>query len=304
MRYLKPNGTDLTVPVIAQGCMRIAEMTDAEVEALVKTDLENGIDFFDHADIYGRGACEARFGALLRREPSLRGRITVQTKCGIVPGEGYDFSCGHILGSVDGSLKRLNTERIDVLLLHRPDALCQPEEVAEALEALHAAGKVRYFGVSNFNPLQIALLKKYCRLPIVFNQLQFSPVHTGLVDCGIHVNTSEEASAVRDGMILDYCRLNDIVIQPWSPFRADSGTYIGNPAFQALNDALQAVAGRYGITVSAAAIAWILRHPAGMQPIIGTTNGARVSQIAKAADVTITRGEWYAIYRAAGNSVP
>ena len=152
MRYLKPNGTDLTVSVIAQGCMRIAEMTDAEVEALVKTDLENGIDFFDHADIYGRGACEARFGALLRREPSLRGRITVQTKCGIVPGEGYDFSRGHILDIVDGSLKRLNTERIDVLLLHRPDALCQPEEVAEALEALHAAGKVRYFGVSNFNP--------------------------------------------------------------------------------------------------------------------------------------------------------
>ena len=304
MKYFTPSGTDLSLPRIAQGCMRIAGLSDAEADRMIKSDLDCGINFFDHADIYSKGRCEEKFGAFLKRNPSLREKMTIQTKCGIVIGKSYDFSREHLTACVEGSLKRLGVETVDVLLLHRPDALCEPETVAEVFDDLHSSGKVKYFGVSNHNSFQIALLQKYCRQRLMFDQLQFSPVRTSMIDAGMHVNMTDKRGVARDGMVLDYCRLNDVTIQPWSPFRAAAGPYLGNPFYGKLNRALKSIAAKYDITDSAAVLAWILRHPAKMQPIVGSTDPARITAMAKAAEVTITHDEWYDVYRAAGNGIP
>ncbi len=292
---------------IAQGCMRISGLSDSDLERLVNEDLENGINFFDHADIYGgNGACESRFGDLLRRCPGLRSRMLIQTKCGIRPGS-YDFSRQHILSSVEGSLKRLGVETIDFLLLHRPDTLMEPEEVAGAFEELYKAGKVRHFGVSNHHPLQIELLQKAMPdLPLVINQLQFSITNTTMIDAGINVNMENAGAVNRDGMVLEYCRLKGITIQPWSPLQYGffEGPFIGSEKFPELNQALEKYAGEYGITPTGLAIAWILRHPACMQPIIGSVRPERMAEIARAADVTISHDTWYELYRASGKKLP
>ena len=304
MEYFTPKDTDLRASRIAYGCMRTAQLSDSELDRIIKTCLDNGINFFDHADIYSNGLCEEKFGNVLRDNPSLRDKMILQTKCGIVIGKGYDFRPEHILNCVEGSLKRLGTEHIDVLLLHRPDALCEPEEVASVFEQLYSSGKVRYFGVSNHNPYQIELLQKYCNRRLIFNQLQFSPVHTSMIDCGIHVNMNDRKSELRDGMVLDYCRLNDITIQPWSPFCAPDGTYLGNPQYGKLNDELVKLCKKYNLTDSAAVLAWILRHPAKMQPIVGTTSPLRIEGMVRATKIRITHEEWYDVYRAAGNDIP
>lgn len=304
MKYFTPESTELCVSRIAQGCMRIAGLSDRELDAMIGADLDAGINFFDHADIYSKGRCEEKFGAYLRRNPSVRDKIVIQTKCGIVIGKRYDFTEKHLIECAEGSLKRLNVEHIDVLLLHRPDALCEPETVAKVFDKLHGEGKVRYFGVSNHNSFQLQLLQKYVGHKLVFNQLQFGPAHTGMIDSGLHVNMTDSASVMRDGMTLDYCRLKGITVQPWSPFRAKNGRFIGSIFHLRLNRALKKIADKYGITVSAATLAWILRHPARMQPIIGSTDGVRIIGMAKAAETEITHEEWYDVYRAAGNSIP
>jgi predicted oxidoreductase len=231
--------------------------------------------------------------------------MLLQTKVGIRR-DSYDFSKEHILEAVDGSLKRLRTEYIDVLLLHRPDALVEPEEVAEAFTILENSGKVKYFGVSNQNPMQIELLRKFVKQSILFNQLQFSITNTGMVDAGINVNMEIDPSINRDGSILDYCRLKGITIQPWSPFQYGffEGVFLDNEKFPELNQKINALAAAKGVTNTAIAIAWILRHPAHMQPIVGTTNPGRLKDICKASDITLTHQEWYEIYLAAGNKLP
>lgn len=290
---------------VAQGCMRIAGLSDQALDTLIKQDLDLGINFFDHADIYGGGKCEERFGDFLKANPGLRDQMLIQTKCAIKSGA-YDFSKEHILSSVDGCLKRLQTDYVDFLLLHRPDTLCEPEEVAEAFEALHAQGKVKHFGVSNENPYQIQLLNKYLKEKICINQLQFGLGHTTMVDAGLNVNMNHDPATNRDGGVLDFCRLNDITIQPWSPFQYGffEGTFIGNPKFQTLNEKLEEIAGKYSITPTGLAIAWILRHPACMQPIVGSVNPQRLQQICDASDVTITRQEWYDLYCSTGKKLP
>ena len=290
---------------VAQGCMRIAGLSDQALDTLIKQDLDLGINFFDHADIYGGGKCEERFGDFLKANPGLRDQMLIQTKCAIKPGA-YDFSKEHILSSVDGCLKRLQTDYVDFLLLHRPDTLCEPEEVAEAFEALHAQGKVKHFGVSNENPYQIQLLNKYLKEKICINQLQFGLGHTTMVDAGLNVNMNHDPATNRDGGVLDFCRLNDITIQPWAPFQYGffEGTFIGNPKFQTLNEKLEEIAGKYSITPTGLAIAWILRHPACMQPIVGSVNPQRLQQICDASDVTITRQEWYDLYCSTGKKLP
>ena len=305
MKHIKVANSDLTVSEISLGCMRIAEMSHQEIATLIHTALDEGIDFFDHADIYGGGQSEERFSAALDMNPALRERMFLQTKCGIRQGS-FDFSKEHILNAVDGSLKRLRTDYVDVLLLHRPDALVEPEEVAEAFTILESSGKVRHFGVSNQNPMQIELLRKYVKQPILFNQLQFSITNTGMIDAGINVNMEIDPSIDRDGSILDYCRLHEITIQTWSPFQYGffEGVFLDNDKFPELNKAIDALAAAKGVTNSAIAIAWILRHPAKMQPIVGTTKPERVKEICKASDITLTRQEWYEIYRAAGNKLP
>ena len=295
-----------TASRVAQGCMRIAGLTGQALDALIKGDLDLGINFFDHADIYGGGECEARFGEFLKDNPGLREKMLIQTKCGIRPGR-YDFSKAHILEAVEGSLKRLGVERVDFLLLHRPDALAEPEEVAEAFSALKAAGKVKHFGVSNHDPLQIELLSRALGdEPIVADQLQFSLTNTTMIDAGINVNMENAGAVNRDGSVLNYCRLKGITIQPWSPFQYGffEGAFIGSDKFPALNAKLEEIAGRYGITPTGLAIAWILRHPAKMQPIVGSVRPERMAEIARAADITITHEEWYELYRASGKTLP
>lgn len=296
---------------VIQGCMRITDMSEAEVDRLIKTDLENGVTFFDHADVYSNGACEALFGKVLAKQPGLRDKITLQSKCGIVRGEvngnkAFDFSKEHLLETVNASLKRLQTDHLDYLLLHRPDALVEPEEVAEAFDELYSEGKVLHFGVSNQNPYQIELLKKTVRQPLEINQLQFSIMATGMVDAGINVNMTVDGATVRDSSILDYCRLNDVTIQAWSPFQYGffEGVFLDNPKFPELNKKIDEIAAKYGVSNNAIAVAWILRHPAEMQVILGTTNVSRVAESAKGADVTLTRQEWYDIYQVAGNKLP
>jgi predicted oxidoreductase len=305
MKYIKVANTDMAASEISLGCMRISQLTHAEISRLIHTALDEGINFFDHADVYGSGKSEEKFSEALDMNFGLRQKMILQTKCGIRR-DSFDFSKEHILEAVDGSLKRLRTDYLDVLLLHRPDALVEPEEVAEAFTILETSGKVKYFGVSNQNPMQIELLCKFVKQKIIFNQLQLSITNTGMIDAGINVNMQIDRSINRDGSILDYCRLKDIIIQPWSPFQYGffEGVFLDNPKFPELNQKISAIATDKGVTNSAIAIAWLLRHPAHMQPIVGTTNPVRVKDISKASGVTLTRQEWYQIYLAAGNKLP
>jgi len=305
MKYIKVPNTDMNASEISLGCMRISSMTNQEISTLIHTAMDEGINFFDHADVYGGGKCEEKFSEALEMNSSLREKMILQTKVGIRQGS-FDFSKEHILEAVDGSLQRLRTDHLDVVLLHRPDALVEPEDVAEAFTMLETSGKVKYFGVSNQNPMQIELLCKFVKQKIHFNQLQLSITNTGMIDAGINVNMQIDQSINRDGSILDYCRLKDIIIQPWSPFQYGffEGVFLDNSKFPELNQKINMIAADRGVTNTAIAIAWLLRHPAHMQPILGTTNPDRVKDACKASDVTLTRQEWYAIYLAAGNKLP
>lgn len=309
MKYVAAGGADLEAPAVIQGCMRIDALTQSELDALIKNNLEAGVNFFDHADIYGGGVCEEKFGQILKQQPSLRDQIFLQSKCGIVTGEKnnyFDFSKKHIIESVEASLRRLETDYLDYLLLHRPDALMEPEEVASAFDQLERQGKVLRFGVSNQNPMQIELLKTCVKQPLKINQMQLSVAHTCMIDEGIQVNTMFDGGACRDGSLLNYARLHKITIQCWSPFQhgAIEGTFMGNPDYPKINKVLQTIGEKYGITDSAAAVAWLLRHPADMQVIIGSCNLKRMREIVKACDVELSREDWYWVYKMAGNVIP
>lgn len=305
MRTMKLGTSNLEVPVIAVGCMRINSLDAAGAERFVQTALEEGANFFDHADIYGAGKCEEIFADAIHMNDDIREKIILQSKCGIRQGQ-FDFSKEHILDSVDKILQRLRTDYLDILLLHRPDALVEPEEVAEAFDKLESSGKVRHFGVSNQNPNQIALLKKHVKQPLVANQLQLSITNANMISNGVNVNMANESAINRDGSILDYCRLHDITIQPWSPFQFGffEGVFLDNPKFPELNAEIDAVAKKYDVSNTTIAIAWLLRHPAHMQPVTGTTSIERIKDCIKAGDIHLTREEWYAIFRAAGNILP
>ena len=294
------------VPAIAMGCMRIGKMDTKSVEALVQTALEEGVNYFDHADIYGKGACEEIFGQALKEMDVKREDIFLQSKCGIVPGVMYDFSKEHIIKSAEDSLKRLGTDYLDAFLLHRPDALMEPEEMAEAFDQLEKSGKVRYFGVSNHTPLQMALLRKCVRQPLCMNQMQFGLAHTGMIRSGIEANMTTPGAVDRDGGVLDYCRLNDITIQAWAPFQYGvfEGLFLGNEKYEQLNRKLAELEEKYQASGTAIAVAWILRHPANMQVLAGTTNPMRLKEICQAAGVSLTREDWYGLYLAAGNMLP
>lgn len=305
MKQIALGNTDWKASAIALGCMRITSLSGAECEALVRGAMEEGIDFFDHADIYAGGEAESFFAESVHMNAALREKMYIQSKCGIRPGR-YDFSKEYILSSVEGSLRRLQTDYLDVLLLHRPDALMEPEEVAEAFTRLQQEGKVRYFGVSNQNPAQIALLQKYMSQKLIVNQLQLSVTNCTMIDQGLNVNMENAPAVMRDGSVLDYCRLNDITIQAWSPFQYGffEGVFIDNPKFPALNAKLEELAQRYQATKNAVAIAWILRHPANIQAILGTTNLQRVKDVCKASEIRLTREEWYELYLSVGKQLP
>ncbi|MGI4893639.1 MAG: aldo/keto reductase [Janthinobacterium lividum] len=310
MKTFTLTGTDITVPEVVLGLMRIPEMSDAAVRELVGTARDAGIDFVDHADVYGGSphACERRFAEAMKLTASQRAELTIQTKCGIVAdGPYFDFSYEHILESVEGSLAALQTDYLDILLLHRPDALVEPEEVARAFDELSAAGKVRAFGVSNHTPAQLDLLRKFVNQPLVANQLQLSITHAPLVAQGVAANMQAlDQSISRDYGTLDYCRLHGITVQAWSPFQAGffNGVFLDNPDYPELNAVLDRLAAQYGVATLAIATAWITRHPAKTQVVLGTTNPERVAAAARGSDVTLTRAEWYELFRAAGYTVP
>lgn len=306
MKKVNWGSSSIQVPAVVMGCMRLTELSVSEAAKMIDTAMESGVTFFDHADIYGKGVCEERFQDAVKETGIRREEMWIQSKCGIVPGVMFDFSKEHIIASVEGSLKRLGTEYLDSLLLHRPDTLMEPEEVAAAFDELHASGKVRYFGVSNQNPMQMELLKKYVNQPLMANQLQFGVAHSSMIQSGIEVNMMTPGSLNRDGSVLDYCRLHDVTIQAWSPFQYGmfEGVFLGSEKFPELNQKIQEIAGKYGVSDTTIAAAWILRHPANMQVLSGTMNQKRFAQICQAADISLTREEWYSIYMAAGNILP
>ncbi|MFJ4174651.1 aldo/keto reductase family oxidoreductase [Microbacterium sp. NPDC089696] len=300
-----------TAPAVVAGMMRIDDKDDAHIRELYDAARTAGIDFFDHADIYGGRMhfCEERFAAALDLSVSERDEIVIQTKCGIVPAQGmFDFSYDHIMRQVEGSLTALRTDRIDVLLLHRPDALVEPEEVARAFDELEASGKVRAFGVSNHTPRQIDLLRTAVRQPLVANQLQLSITHAPIIAQPVAANMMGEGqSVVRDGGgIVEYCRINGITVQAWSPFQGGffTGVFLGNPEYAELNAVIDRLAAAHDVTPIAIATAWITRHPAHMQVVLGTTTPQRVRDAAVGADLELSRAEWYELFRAAGHLLP
>lgn len=303
--------TALSVPNVVLGLMRIADKGDDEVRALLGAARDAGIDFVDHADIYGPElhACERRFAEAMALSPSERAELTIQTKAGIVKdGPYFDFSYDHLVTSVEGSLEALRTDYIDVLLLHRPDALVEPDEVARAFDHLESSGKVRAFGVSNHTPRQIDLLRTAVRQPIVANQIQLSIPHAPAIAQGIAANMAgfDQSTTLDGGGIVDYCRVNSITVQAWSPLQSgtDAGVFLGSPAYAELNAVIDRLAAQYDVTPMAIATAWITRHPAGMQVVLGTTTPQRVTEAAAGSDLPLTRPEWYELFRAAGHRVP
>lgn len=304
MKTITIGGT-MSASSVSLGCMRMSGLDDKSVDAILDTALENGINYFDHADIYGGGNSERLFGAYLKRHAGIREKIFIQSKCAIHDGQ-YDFSKEHIISSVEGSLSRLGVDYLDALLLHRPDTLMEPQEVAEAFSILETSGKVRHFGVSNHNPMQIELLKTAVKQPLIINQLQFSITEAGMVTSGMNMNMKNAESVMHDGSVLEYSRIQNITIQTWSPFQHGffKGTFVDNTDYPELNAKLADVAEAYNLSKTGAAAAWILRHPANMQLIAGTMNPAHLTDICKAADVTLSRSEWYGIYHAAGYCLP
>lgn len=297
------------VSTIVQGCMRMPSLSDAEAQRVIRNAVELGVNFFDHATCYGKkGEAETRFGEAFRKTGIAREDVFIQSKCGIYPERSvFDWSRPSVLKAVDEILARLQMDYLDALLLHRPDLLFEPEEVAETFDELYAAGKVRHFGVSNLAPAPIDLLKKYLQRPLVFNQLQFSLEQSQLIDQDLYVNNkTTDASTSRDVGLINYCRLNEITIQAWSPLQYGffEGIFIDNPKFPALNAALEEVGKKYGISKTATAIAWILRHPAKMQVIVGTMTPERLRDICSAREVVLDRDDWYKLYLASGKFLP
>lgn len=305
-------GGEVEASVVALGCMHMAEKTVDEADRAVMAALDAGVTFFDHADIYGNGRSEEIFSEVLARHPGLRDRILVQSKCGIHrdgSGRGaYNFSKDYILTSVDGILSRLGTDHLDFLLLHRPDPLMEPDEVAAAFEQLRASGKVLHFGVSNHTPGQMALLGSALGSDtrLLANQMQFSLAHTLMIDQGIATNLAWDNAVDRDGGTIDFCRLNNITVQCWSPLQYGffDGHFVGSEKYAELNAVLDAIAETHGTTPDAIAVAWILRHPAHMQVMLGSINPERISAVCAASELELTRREWYDLYLAAGNQLP
>lgn len=306
MKNMRLGNTDLEVSSIGIGCMRMGGCTVQQTDAFVKETMDMGVNFFDHADIYAGGEAERIFGQVLSDNPGLREKMVLQSKAGIVPRTMYDNSKEYLVNAVDGILKRLQTEYLDVFLIHRPDALAEPDEVAEAFDELHKAGKVRHFGVSNHNSMQMELLSSYLSQPLIVDQLQLSITNSNMIRSGMEVNMETEGACDRDGSVLDYCRLKNITIQTWSPFQYGmfEGVFIGSEKYPKLNEGLNRIAAEHSVTPTTIAAAWILRHPAKMQLISGSMKAARQKEICQATELTLSKKEWYEIYLAAGHILP
>lgn len=306
MKTITLGSSQLNIPRVAVGCMRMNSLNSSQAETFVNGAIELGVNFFDHADIYGGGTCEELFGSVLHKNPGLREKIILQSKAGIVPGIMYDNSKEYLINAVDNILKRLHTDYLDIFLIHRPDALADVQDTADALDYLHRSGKVKYLGVSNYRVGQMQLLSKYLENKLMVNQLQLSLTNSSMIQSGFEANMLSDGAVDRDGGILDYCRMNDITIQTWSPFQfgAIEGTFLGNPDFPELNKEINLIAEKYNTSNTAIAAAWILRHPANMQVITGSTKLERLQDVCEATDITLSKEDWYRLYLAAGHILP
>ncbi|MFC6294661.1 aldo/keto reductase family oxidoreductase [Lactiplantibacillus daoliensis] len=317
MKTIQLGSTQNRVSAVALGIMRMVRLNTTEAANVLNVVHEHGVNMIDAADIYGNGESEKTFGTALKQSGLKRDDFFIQSKGGIVLdpekssgelvfGQRYDFSKQHLIATVDGILQRLQVDYLDSFLLHRPDPLMETDEVAAAFDDLQSSGKVRHFGVSNFNPMQVELVQQAINQKLIINQLQFGIMHTGPIDFGLHTNMQDDRSINRDGEVIEYSRLHQMTIQAWSPYQYGmfAGTFIDNPKFQGLNDELQALADKYGVTKNAIATAWILRHPAQMQVILGSMNPQHLTESIAGADVTLTKQEWYDVYFAAGNDLP
>lgn len=304
MKKIMLGGSGLEASEIALGCMRMCRKPIEEAERLVLTAVDAGINYFDHADVYGFGASEEYFGEIMRRNPGLRNKVYLQTKCALIRDTEktlyLDTSKEHILKSVDDSLRRFGTDHIDTYMLHHPDTLIEPEKVAEAFDILQASGKVRYFGVSNFKQMDFQFLQSCLNQKLIVNQMQLSVAHTEVIDSTNSIKLNDEDNVEHNGSILTYMRMNHMTLQAWSPFqvRFYGGVFMNDASYPTLNSVVNRMSGEKGVSPSAIAIAWILRHPAKIQPMVGTTNAERLKDICTACDVTLSRAEWYELYRA------
>ncbi|BEH91410.1 MAG: aldo/keto reductase family oxidoreductase [Turicibacter sp.] len=315
MEKFKLGMSDQMVSQIALGCMGLGGswnksegMTkEDEITAVkaVEAALEQGINFFDHADIYKNGKSESAFSAIWEANLVDRESIYIQSKCGIRLADDlfmgsaphYDLSYAYIMKSVDGILKRLKTDYLDTLLLHRPDALVEPEEVARAFRDLKEQQKVRYFGVSNHNAAQIALLQSYLSDPLVTNQLELSLVQSQLIDEGLNVNCAVNPGNYRNDGTFEYCRLNQLTIQAWSPLAGGQlATKEGREVYPTLVQTIERYAKEYEVSFEAIMIAWLLRHPAHIQPIVGTKTPSRIKAACEATRISLTKEQWYHLY--------
>ena len=309
MKYINvPNGPQNASQIIL-GCMRMPALSTDDAANIIRIACEQGINFFDNATCYGEdGEAETRFGDAFQKTGIKREDVFIQSKCGLLFRQGeFNWTKDNILSSVDDSLRRMKLDYLDALLLHRPDLLYDPEQVAAAFDELEKSGKVRFFGVSNVPAMMLAVLRKYVRQPLVFNQLQFSLDQSQLIDQALYLNNlTTERSIDRDNGTLDYCRLHDITVQAWSPLQRGffGGCFVDDPELPELNRVLGELGERCGVSKTAIAIAWILRHPAKIQAIVGTMNPAHLKDICAASKVDLTHNEWYRLYLSSGKHLP
>ena len=317
MKTIKLGNTNFEASQIALGIMRMAGLETSKAADAINAAVDTGINYIDSADIYGDGQSETKFKEALKQTNISRDKLFIQSKGGIVLdpkrshdglvfGARYDFSKQHIIDSVDGILERLGVDYLDSFLLHRPDPLMEEADIADAFDTLQREGKVRHFGVSNFNPQQVELVQSWVSQRLIINQLQFNVVHSGMVTSGMHTNMIDDGSIDHDGGLLEYSRRKHMTIQAWSPFNYGlfDGMYINDPKYSELNDKLQELADKYGVSKNAIAVAWIVRHPAQIQVLLGTMNPEHIVDSAKGADIELTKQEWYDLYFAAGNYLP
>ena len=309
MKYIDIKNGPQNVSQIILGCMRMPALSVDDAARVIQTAHERGINFYDNATCYGEdGEAETRFGDAFKKTGVSRDRVFIQSKCGLLFKNGeFNWTKQNIISSVDDSLRRMKLDYLDAMLLHRPDLLYEPEQVADAFDELEKNGKVRYFGVSNVPSMMLEVLRKYVRQPLVFNQLQLSLEQSQLIDQALYINNlTTDRSIDRDNGTLDYCRLHDITVQAWSPLQVGffKGCFVDRPEFPELNRVLGELSEKYGVSKTAIAIAWILRHPAKIQAIAGTMNPAHLADICEASKVDLTHNEWYRLYIASGKHLP
>ena len=287
------------------GLMGLNKLNLEQAEKFILDAIDLGINYVDLADIYGNGECEELFGEVLKRNPNIRNKLIIQSKCGIREGF-YDFSYDHIISCVKQSLNRLNIKYLDVLLLHRPDILCDFDELKKALIYLKENNLAKSFGVCNMNKAYIKLLKEKTGFDFIVNQLEFSITSTQLIDDILNMNTNDELANDKSGDALIYCYLNNISLQAWSPLKVSlsEGSFINNPKYVELNNYLDELANKYNASKVSIALSFIYRLPFNITPVVGVSSINHLKDALKSKEINLSKEEWYKLYLIAGHKLP